>query len=168
MACGRAGDTGPAGDPMHSVGSQSGCHSHLPVSLILKEENQKSSGKQLICKGKATKRKPNSSMGWEGLDAIAWSSWAMWAAGPPRMTSMGSLSLQASQEVPVLRHEIQLVGETSMPSRRKGQGHTWQGPPLVPRLRLSLVALALRVGPLPPFLGCVQVNIDPLCFKWIV
>lgn len=49
-----------------------------------------------------------------------------------------------------------------MPSRRKGQGHTWQGPPLVPTLRLSLVALALRVGPLPHSWG-VFVNIDPLC-----
>lgn len=79
--------------PHAFFGSQSGCQSHLPVSLILKEENQKSSGKELICKGKTTKRKPNSSTDWEGLDAIAWSSWAMWAAGPPRMTSMGSLSL---------------------------------------------------------------------------
>lgn len=78
------------------------------------------------------------------------------------MASMGSLSLQASQEVPVLRQEIQLSGETSMPSRGKGQGHTRQGPLLVPRLKLRLMALALRVGPLPPFLGCVQVNIYPL------
>lgn len=62
---------------------------------------------------------------------------------------MGSLSLQASQEVSVLRHR---VGETSMTSRGKGQGHTRQGPPLVPRLRVRLMALALRVGPLPPFL----------------
>lgn len=69
------------------------------------------------------------------------------------MTSMGSLSLQASQEVPVLRHEIQLVGETSTPSRGKGQGHRRQGPPLVLRLRARLAASALRVGPLPPFLG---------------
>lgn len=69
------------------------------------------------------------------------------------MTSMGSLSLQASQEVPVLRHEIQLVGETSTPSRGKGQGHRRQGPPLVLRLRARLMASALRVGPLPPFLG---------------
>lgn len=38
-----------------------------------------------------------------------------------------------------------------MVSRGKGQGHT-QGPPLVPRLRVRLMALALKVGPLPPFL----------------
>lgn len=40
------------------------------------------------------------------------------------MTSMESLSLQASQEVPVLRYETQLAGETSMLSRGEDKGHT--------------------------------------------
>lgn len=37
------------------------------------------------------------------------------------MTSMESLSLQASQEVPVLRHETLLAGETSVSYKGKAR-----------------------------------------------
>lgn len=103
-------DTGPIGDP-HAF-----CLVWLPMlaasrmrvpfasATDFQRGNQKSSGKQVTFKRQNTEeKKQTSSTGQEGLETMAWSWRSMWAAGhpPPRATSMESLSLQASQEVPV-------------------------------------------------------------------